>query len=990
MSSARIGSEPMPRMRHDAWLGAFVCLIFALAFARNPIAQLPGGVWSPADISQVFSLTRVTDGWRPGNELMSDVWLQMQSWLQFQRDELHAGRIPLWNPWNGNGVPQLANYQCAVLSPFSLPYYVLPFALAVVVASIGKIFCLSFFTFLFLRELRLAFSASILGAVVFAYAGHNIVLIGYPHSGVAALLPAALFLVERIARRSDLVGPARAWWRAATPGLFVGLVAVLVLLQLAGHPETLFFVLLVVSLYSVFRLLAVWRDARGSADTRWNVVVLGGQLVFCGLIAAAIGSLQTLPFFEYLRTSAMLADRTGRQIPLGLRTWSALLFPNLLGNPSTPYYLSAALPRPDYTIATMAYVGGTATFMALSAFLYVARRRAVAFFAGGFALWFVYAYDVAGTGAVWHLVPGLSMAPINRSQIVGAFCIACLAAFTADHLVRNERRRAIAAGVALVVGGTILLLARANAAAVVELTQRYMVGAEKHALLDSGSARHVAAMTWLLVPGILVLAGAWWLPRRSMRAGAVGALALLVYAQSGALLKGYMPLCNRLHFFPVTPAIEAWKAAAGDREVAVLGDDTLPPCSNMVYHLRHPASFDALVIRRYEQLWFAHFGVSTNWMLARRATERGMQLFGIDAVLDADGWLEVDTAFSSVGPNPAAVAGTGELVRGSEVVQTLTGLRDGLDSVRLHFERPAVDPGCTVDVTLEDAASGTPITSARFSTATMQGSAPEEVGATLRFAPIPGSQSKTLRLRASSTDAEPGRAFVLRARTDWDACVRQAIGSPDSPRTHALAAAWKLERDGKPLPGGLDVDLGFADHDFHAEARVGRFILHGFDRATSRYHVAGKARWVVGEERSWSLANDPGFDPLHEVVLEREDGAPDTTSDSREERAVRLVSEIPGHIRLHVDAGAPRWLVLSQPWYPGWTARVNDADGHFADKRIWRANYAFSAVELPATACDVELDYGAPTFRLACKLALGALVIFAGWLFVSARVARPA
>ena len=89
--------------RRETWLGALVCLVFALAFARNPITHLHGAVWSPADISQVYSLTRVTDDWRPGNELMSDVWLQMQSWLQFQRDELHAGRMPLWNPWNGNG-----------------------------------------------------------------------------------------------------------------------------------------------------------------------------------------------------------------------------------------------------------------------------------------------------------------------------------------------------------------------------------------------------------------------------------------------------------------------------------------------------------------------------------------------------------------------------------------------------------------------------------------------------------------------------------------------------------------------------------------------------------------------------------------------------------------------------------------------------------------------------------------------------------------------
>ncbi len=979
MNGGSTPSAPSTR-RRETWFGALVCLFFALAFTRNPIAHLHDGVWSPADISQVFSLTRVTDSWRPGNELMSDVWLQMQSWLQFQRDELHAGRMPLWNPWNGNGAPQLANYQCGVLSLFSVPYYVLPFALAVVVASVAKLFCLSFFTFLFLRELRLAFSASILGAIVFAYAGHNVVLIGYPHSGVAAFLPASLFLVERIVQRTRFSGTSPPWWRASTPALFAWLVAALVMLQFAGHPETLFFVLLVVATYALFRLLAVWRDARGSDEARWNVVVLGGQLLACGVIAALIGTLQTLPFFEYLHTSAMLSDRTGRQIPLGLRTWSALLFPNLLGNPSTPYYLNATLPRPDYTIATMAYVGGTATIMALCGFLFVAKRRACAFFAGGFVLWFVYAYDVGGSGVIWDHVPGLSMAPINRSQIVGAFCIACLAAFTA-HFALQSKRNFVAAGFAFVLGCGILFLAKSNAASVIETVGR-IVADDKRALLATGSAEHVAQMTRLIGTSIALLTAVWLMSNRWVRMASVWALVLLVYAESGALLKGYMPLTNRQHFFPVTPAIEQWKSAAHGRQLVVLGDDILPPCSNIVYGIRQPASFDALVIRRYERLFFENFGRSVNWMLARKATTKGLQLFGIDGVLDGDGWLDVDTAFGSVGPNPSANVGTGEIVRGSELVQTFTGVRDGLDSIRLRFERPATNLACSVDVTLEDAANSTVIAKTSFTQAQMQDTAIDELGATMRFAPVAHSSEKLLRLRASSTDAEPGRAFVLRARSDWDGCVQQAMKSPEVLPTHAQSDTWRLERDGMQLSGGLYFDLGFADRDFHAEGPVGRFTLFGFDRATSMYHVVSKSHASAGEEDSWNQVTAAGFDPAREVVLERDDMPVPSDSDkaSSASRTVTFGSEIPGHIRLHVEAGASGWLVTAHPWYPGWNARVNGNEAH-----IWRADYAFTAIQLPASACDVELDYGAPTFWVACKLALAAIVACAVWLVVSAR-----
>ncbi len=967
--------------RRDTWLAALVCLVFALAFARNPIAHLHDGVWSPADISQVFSLTRVTDGWRPGNELMSDVWLQMNAWLQFQRDELHAGRLPLWNPWNGNGVPQLANYQSAVLSPFSVPYYVLPFALAVIVASVAKLFGLAFFTFLFLRELRLAFSASMLGALVFAYAGHNVILIGYPHSSVAMFLPATLFLVERIVQRTALHDATRPWWRAATPVLFAWLVVDLVLLQLAGHPETLFFVLLVTAAYAVMRLVAAWRDAH-SDEARWNTLVLGAQIVVCGLAAALIGSVQTLPFFEYLHDSAILGARTGRQIPLGLRTWSALFFPNELGNPSSSYYVDAALPRPDFTIATMGYIGGTATLTALTAFLFVTKRRACAFFAGGFVLWFLYAYGVGGTGVIWHHVPGLSMAPINRSQIVGAFCVACLAAFAADFLVRGKRNF-VAAAFALVVGGGILFFARINAASVVELTRRFLPTEEKRALLVSGSAEHLARMTPLLAAGVIVLAIAWILPRGWKRVACVWAIALIGYAGTGALLKGYMPLCNAHHFFPVTPAIQQWKAAAGDRQVTVLGDDTLPPCENIVYGIRQAACYDALGIGRYERLYVRHFGSSVNWMLARKATARGLQMFGIDAVLDGDGWLDVDTAFDFVAWDPKAFVGTGELVRGSEVVQDFTGVRDGLDSIRVRFERPAQDPACTVDIALEDASSGAVIARQTFSTATMNDSAPDELAATLRCAPIEGSRERHLRLRAASKDGAPGRAFVLRARSDWDACVAQALGSPG---THAPAEGWKLSRDGQPLSGGLYLDLGFADHAFHPEAPVGRFTLYRFERANSRYHVVADARWSDDAEDSWKQVDAPDFDPARSVVIERDAAPlpPAMTSTAAASRSVTLDAEIPGRIRLHVAAGESGWLVTAQPWYPGWVARVNGAA-----EPIRRADYAFSAIRLPASACDVELEYTAPAFRLACKLATAAILALAVWLFVSHRALRP-
>jgi hypothetical protein len=242
--------------------------------------------------------------------------------------------------------------------------------------------------------------------------------------------------------------------------------------------------------------------------------------------------------------------------------------------------------------------------------------------------------------------------------------------------------------------------------------------------------------------------------------------------------------------------------------------------------LRQAANYDALGIRRYERLYAEHFGAGGNWMLARRASTRGLKLFGLGAVLDHDGWLEVDTAFGFVEPAPKALFRAGELVSGTQIVQELTGVRDGLDSLRLRFDRPPEPLACVIDVVLEDAQSGAVVAQARFDAATLDDSEQDEVAATLRFAPLEGSRTRVLRLRISSPDGAPGRAYVPRARTDWEDRVRQAVASGGAQdEVEELVGRWRLVRDGERLPAQLWLDLGFAAHEFRDEARVGRFTL---------------------------------------------------------------------------------------------------------------------------------------------------------------------
>ncbi len=74
-------------------------------------------------------------------------------------------------------------------------------------------------------------------------------------------------------------------------------------------------------------------------------------------------------------------------------------------------------------------------------------------------------------------------------------------------------------------------------------------------------------------------------------------------------------------------------------------------------------------------------------------------------------------------------------------------------------------------------------------------------------------------------------------------------------------------------------------------------------------------------------------------------------------------------IHLEVQAEAPAMVVVAQAYYHAWRAYV---DGR--PTPLWRANYAFQALEVPAGAHQVNLVYEDKAFRCGAILSLAALL----------------
>jgi hypothetical protein len=107
---------------------------------------------------------------------------------------------------------------------------------------------------------------------------------------------------------------------------------------------------------------------------------------------------------------------------------------------------------------------------------------------------------------------------------------------------------------------------------------------------------------------------------------------------------------------------------------------------------------------------------------------------------------------------------------------------------------------------------------------------------------------------------------------------------------------------------------------------------------------------------------------------------------ARREPAAHIVAKSFTAMRQKIDVEAPAatMVVVTQAYYHDWTAQV---DGKPAP--LWRANYAFEAVEVPAGRHEVTLVYQDEAFRVGAVVSVCTLVLCAAaWALMGDRVAK--
>ncbi|KKQ34132.1 MAG: hypothetical protein US51_C0052G0002 [Microgenomates group bacterium GW2011_GWA2_37_6] len=367
------------------------------------------------------------------NFLITDPVRQIYPWKELSVELLSKFEIPTWNPYEMAGKPLLGNFQSSPFYPLNIILFINPFYLGWSIFIILQILLSTIFTYLFLKNLKLEKSASVLGAVAFSFSGFVVSWFEWGNVIHTVLwLPLILLSIDKVFEFSreisnikDLISNIHIKYKK----LFVWFVVLLfssVSSFLAGHLQTFFYLFIFSFAYLIFRWLEFGK--------RLNTLIL---FAICYLIFAIITSVQWIPTLQFINLSARGVDLSW-QTPGWFIPWQHLIqfiFPDFFGNPTTLNYFGVW----NYA-EFVGYIGIIPILFAIYS-LFLSKLKDKYFFLGGFIVAIILALPNPIAQIPFKLgIPLLSSSQPTRLISIASFSLAVLGAIGFDHFLKNKEK----------------------------------------------------------------------------------------------------------------------------------------------------------------------------------------------------------------------------------------------------------------------------------------------------------------------------------------------------------------------------------------------------------------------------------------------------------------------------------------------------------------------------------------------------------------------
>jgi len=492
------------------------------------------------------------------NNAMPDIITQIYPWKTLTINTFRNLQIPLWNPYSFSGTPQLANYQSAVLSPFNLLFFILPFIDAWSLLVLLQPLLAGIFTYLFLRSLKISNEGSVIGSLAFMFCGFMTTWMAYTTLGYAILfLPLALYAIEK-------------FYQTQRNRFLILLSFCLPLSFFSGHFQISIYFSLFVAAYIVFKF---WQT-RNICDT------------LCLALYAFLGVLLSLPqllpsveaYTQSLRSSIFAK---GEVIPWGYL--STFLAPDYLGNPVT---------RNDWFghyAEWNAYIGVIPLMLGIYA-LFKTRQKEILFFSLMALLAILFSFQTPLLDLLFYLkIPVLSTSAASRIIVLFSFSMVVLAAYGSEQLLLDIKQKKVVSVYAFLSAfAAIFVLLWVIVLLKLMLPLDKITIAKQNLILPTA----IFFVFWVLATLALLTVH---LKKEVLLKIIVAGVILVVAFDLLRFSSKWMPFDPRGLMYPNIPIAEEFNNISGfDRVLAGLGGEGV-----IYYRLPSLEGYDAVYIKRY-------------------------------------------------------------------------------------------------------------------------------------------------------------------------------------------------------------------------------------------------------------------------------------------------------------------------------------------------------------------------------------------------------
>lgn len=503
------------------------------------------------------------------NFLITDPVRQQFPWRELSISLEKRLELPLWNPYSMSGVPLMANIQSASLYPLNLIFFVAPFNFAWSFLIFLEPVLAGVFIFLFLKNLKLANIASIMGAVVFAFCGFSIAWMEWGtilHVGL--WLPLILLSIDKIFSPNSF--KKNKFW-------FFLLILSISFSFLAGHLQVFFYVFLTAFLYILFCFYK-------TKNTKAFLLTILSLLLFI-----LVTSIQWIPMLKLINESGRNLDQINNWQKDGwFIPWQNLIqfiAPDFFGNPATLNY---------WGVWNYGEFIGYAGIIPLifSIFSLFKKDKTSIFFWGLliFSLIFSLPTFLAKIPFIFGL-PFISTAQPTRLLFISDFSLAILTAFGFDLFVKNKKY--------IIVPVFIILLTFLSIWFYVLYANNIFKVSNEELLV---AKRNLTLSTILFFISSFLVLISFIFKKESIKNILYSLIVIFVVFDLFRFGLKFTPFTDKNYLFPPTEALSFIKSQKGNFRVMTVDQRIFTPNFSVAYKIQTVDGYDPLYLLRYGEL----------------------------------------------------------------------------------------------------------------------------------------------------------------------------------------------------------------------------------------------------------------------------------------------------------------------------------------------------------------------------------------------------